>query len=497
MPQLGDDDYYITYYNKNDIYWGLGLECETYIKSSKNIIRTGKEIKNNLKCDRYSVDYLSNFNKEILLKILDKEFDNDKVYYLPELLNSHSLTKLDKYGEHNTIYSKDTPPNPKFSGRTVFEEWIEFDPKIREMNTKNFLFDGDTIEFRTRNFYKVTVNDILEEYNMNKEYLLNSFNNFVKKQGIWKDKVPFSIPEIYPGFAIMASNPKNNVFFNNGSYHLNITLPTKLDDDAKILEMDTFIDKHHFCIKTLQWIYPFLIVGYGSPDFLSLIGNYSKGSLRLAMSRYIGVGTYNPDKMIPGKQMQISPDDVICDKKNWWQDKIKKSLDYKYPDTIGYDINFSKHYQHGIEIRIFDAFPSKYISDLFSIIILLFEKTCSNLIDYDIPIASNSPVWNNIMTKLFTIGSNSPITKIERKKISQIFNYSSKKFHNCSTIFDYGQKLFTLMFTENVNGYLPKLMYPNLKLEYIDISQWNLAYNYRIFYQILQKNYSQSGQYMI
>jgi hypothetical protein len=483
MPQQGDDEYYSSFYKKNDIYWGLGLECETYIASNKSIERFGKDIQNNLKRERYSVDYIPTFDKEDLSKILKEVFEDEKLFYIPELINSHAFTKMDRNDEHKTVYSKDTRNNTKFFGKSVFDEWLQHDEEIGDMYMKNFLFDGDTIEFRTTKFYKVTVNDIIHEYKTSKMKFINNLNKFLSSNNIWTSRLPLTFPEFYPSIAVMATNPKNNVFFNNGTFHINITLPTKLDSNGKIEDLDNFIDIHHISIKYIQWIIPLLISCFGSPDILSLFGKYSRGSLRMAISRYIGLGTYNPNKITPGKQMGTTISNINTNKDIWWQEKIKNKLNYNLPDNTGYDINFFKHYQHGIEIRIFDAFPTDHISDIFGIIILLLERVLSLLKSKhsEVIVASNCDIWNQMIERILVLGPDSFIPKNHIKKFSKVLNYPSKSFRKCNSYKDLATTLFSYLLRDHNNGYLTSLMFPNIMLSNISLNDWYLAFNFRLF----------------
>jgi hypothetical protein len=483
MPQQGDDEYYSSFYQKNDTYWGLGLECETYLVSNNSIERLGKEIQDNLKRERYSIDYLSTYKLEELSKILKQEFNDDKLFYLPELLNAHSLTKMDKNDQHKTLYTKETILNPKFSGKSIFDEWIQYDQDISNMYMKNFLFDGDTIEFRTLKFYKVTVQDVLKEYKYSKNKFINNLNHFLMHNNMWMHRLPITIPEFYPSLAVMATNPKNNVFFNNGTFHINITLPTKLDSNGKIEDLDNFIDIHHISIKYIQWIIPLLISCFGSPDILSLFGPYSRGSLRMAISRYIGLGTYNPNKITPGKQMGTTLSNINTDETIWWQEKVKNKLNYILPDNTGYDINFFKHYQHGIEIRIFDAFPTDHISDIFAIIILLLERVISLLKvkSSEVTVASKCEIWNQMIERVLVLGSDSFIPKSHIKKLSKIFNYPSKSFRKCNSYKDLATTFFSYLLRDHCNGYITLLMFPNISLINISLNDWYLAFNFRLF----------------
>ncbi len=50
---------YAPLYKPNDVYWGLGIECEAYIETDAETV-TGDFFKNQ-KQERYSVDYFKSY----------------------------------------------------------------------------------------------------------------------------------------------------------------------------------------------------------------------------------------------------------------------------------------------------------------------------------------------------------------------------------------------------------------------------------------------------
>lgn len=233
------------------------------------------------------------------------------------MINSHSLNKIDRYGEHLTIYEKKPKENMKFSGKTIIEEWFEYDNEIKNKinpiskTETNIFFDGDTIEFITENFYKTNSFDVVNELINIKNWFINKFNNFKNKTNLWNDMGKINFVEKHPGLNIFKSMPNNIVFFNNSTIHVHLTLPTKIINGT-IKDKELFKITHAKAIKLLQWFEPFFICTLGSPDIMQSIyekyngtkNNYfAKGSMRATISRYIGVGTYNTDNMLEGKQL--------------------------------------------------------------------------------------------------------------------------------------------------------------------------------------------------
>ena len=53
---------YKTAYKPNDLYWGLGVEHETYIETNKLKQVSPKELKENRASERYCVNYYTIYN---------------------------------------------------------------------------------------------------------------------------------------------------------------------------------------------------------------------------------------------------------------------------------------------------------------------------------------------------------------------------------------------------------------------------------------------------
>ena len=357
---------YKTQYKPNDLYWGLGIERECYLETSVEPV-TG-DFFNNKKCERYSVDYYKSYKSDKFKETLNSIIDPSAVYHLPLLINAHSFLKTDVNCEHSTLYKKDSPKNPKFSGLTLFQELQSISPFFQKEHEQSFTFDGDTIELMTDKFYKATVSSTIQE-------LIALRDNFIRELNLALYKIPQKHPLLSSnikwmsknyGVARMLTNSNNIAIFNNGTYHVNITLPTQLNVNGKIKDMASFISRHRSVIHYYQWLEPLLIAHYGTGDFLAASGpTFANGSLRNALSRYIGVGTYNTLKMNTGKILTI---DASGNTPQWMKSFYDKSA-YEPLKTIGLDINFNKHYNHGIELRIFDWFPEEELEELLRILV--------------------------------------------------------------------------------------------------------------------------------
>lgn len=354
-------------YHRFDFYWGLGIEHETYIMSgvSHDISGFTKEI---MKPERYSVSYYNNYRQEALMTALRATLQaNNGLLRVPVLMNNHSLVDCDLSGEHRTTYEREPKPNPRYAGYSVYDYLCHHSPWLREQKERAFTWDGDTVEFMTQNFYRATVNSVMAELNYIEWRFIAELNR-VPATGILETHAPFSLasPRNEP-FATYMTNPRAVSMFNNGTFHVNATLPTRLGFDRRPLHWTDFVEKHRRLARLVQWLEPLWIAVYGSGDPLATVADgFAEGSQRLAVSRYIGVGTFDTNAMPTGKILQVvRPADLP------WYDVSGSA--YAPLDVIGLDINFNKHWAHGLELRIFDQMPMAALREVLESVVLLMD----------------------------------------------------------------------------------------------------------------------------
>ena len=412
---------YFSSYKPNELYWGIGIENETYLEIPNQEKVEGSFFLKNHKRERYSVDYFDGYLDSYFLKSLRTIINENDKYDLPLLINSHSLTKCDLSGNHITLYTKGSKPNPLFSGKTVIDYMKEKDSYFKDEFENSYCFDGDTVEFMTLNYYKTTINKVIDELIYEKKRFLRHLN-----------KIPTLNNVIYPkknhGFARFKTNPNNLAIFNNGTYHFNFTLPTMLDDKAEIKDRKRFIQNHKKAIIMIQLFEPFFIALYGSPDPLSKSTIYSyrfpNGSQRVAASRYIGAGTYDTHIMTPGKLLQEDRKTITNDKPTFfWYKKLYQQIHYKMNDKIGFDINFNKFLNHGIEIRFLDWFDESLLPGLLEAFVYILDHSQA-LLPVQTPI--RSPLWNDMMYRAILEGSSFTIRPKELSYLEQFLNIKIK-----------------------------------------------------------------------
>ncbi len=438
-PVLEKHKKYGTMYQPNDIYWGFGIENEVYLQFEEQKEITMAFFLENHKRERYSVNYYDNYkqNDNFLKYAFQKYWDSAEktesgFLNIPLMMNSHSFINTDVKNQSIKRYSKDGGLNPLFSGTTFFDDILSEQGYFTETSNVEWLFDGDSIEFATIHFYNARIYDVLNELNSFKQRFIENINNYIDEKDIqlFKNNGKISIMTRNQPFAIYMTNLQNIGIFNNGTLHFNITLPTKLDGESKIECFDKFIEDHRKAVKIIQWIEPLFIAVYNSPDPFSLVGDederitFTGASQRCAISRYIGVGTYNSDLMEKGKILtrKIEEMDYLPD--YFWYKRYHKTSAYNELKEIGFDINFNKHYSHGLEIRFFDHIPDEsLLEEACEMICLLMDEVLFDSIEENR--FSENPIknklWNDIVVKCIQKGRLSELDEPEVEVYEDLF----------------------------------------------------------------------------
>ena len=372
---------YAAAYRRFGFFWGLGIEHETYITTSQS--RRITEFKPaNMKPERYSVSYYKNYQPDALTTALRRVLDiSNGELCVPILMNCHSFTDCDIYGEHRTTYEKVPKPNPKYAKQTMWEWITQHSSWLSAEKDRVFMWDGDTIEFMTQRFYCATVNSVLAELTEAHRRFIEELNQ-LPQQGILASHGPFALTSRNEPFATYLTNPKCVSMFNNGTIHINVTMPTRLGWNRQPLHWKSFVNSHRRLARLIQWWEPIWVAAYGAGDPLQ---GGAAGSQRCAVSRYIGIGTYDTNVMAPGKILQVPRAQAG---KLPWYDWLRGRTIYASLDVIGMDLNFNKHWAHGLELRFFEQMSVEHLREVLVDLVGLMD--CA---EHDVPDPRNDPRW--------------------------------------------------------------------------------------------------------
>lgn len=416
-------------YAPGDTYWGIGVENETYVELRGGVITTAEFVEKHQVRERYSVDYWNIYRAGATDAVIQAwcaslPQGKDTDIRLPLLMNAHSFTKCDRYGEHATLYTKtkERSVNPRFCGTTLLEELARVEPAVFQAGRDVWwTFDGDSIEFMTQAFYCAKLEDVVTELLEAKGRWIGALQRGLATldRELALQKTPAFVQKNH-GLAVFLTNRRNVAIFNNGTYHFNLTLPTRLDKDARIANPAQFRTVHQNAARLFQWMSPFLVARFGAGDVFATLGPrnsasraFPAGSQRLCASRYVSIGTYDTDTMPTGKLLTF-PRPTGGNGSSSWYDRVytNPACAYLPLPEIGLDINFQKHWNHGLEFRIFDWFPEAELEGVLRAMVWMCdESNCATRPPPPNP--RTVPAWNAVTARVVWEGTDALITDEE------------------------------------------------------------------------------------
>jgi hypothetical protein len=124
--------------------------------------------------------------------------------------------------------------------------------------------------------------------------------------------------------------------------------------------------------------------------------------------------------MKTGKLLQDDSNlfDVVTKDYGWYNQYYQKCA-YTKGEKMGYDINFNKHYNHGVEIRFFDHIADdEKINNVLEDLVYLGDWSLENNIT-DNPI--KNAVWNGLVLKCMHQGKNTQLSFEELELYNILF----------------------------------------------------------------------------
>jgi hypothetical protein len=192
---------------------------------------------------------------------------------------------------------------------------------------------------------------------------------------------------------------------------------------------------------------------------------FAGGSMRNAMSRYTGVGTYH-QSMAKGKILTYPVEEFrkllkfSKEEKIWWRDQVEAELSYDLLSDLGLDFNREKLYQSGFEFRSFDEFPAEYLPAVLHAIVLICEHSSHVA---DVAWASHSKIWNNLVFRALKHGFQTIIEADEKRElleVLQLTDVSASHFDSVDRLDAFFFAVLDVLHTryKNDNHYLDALL---------------------------------------
>ena len=124
--------------------------------------------------------------------------------------------------------------------------------------------------------------------------------------------------------------------------------------------------------------------------------------------------------MANGKILQIKTNELDA---SFWYNIYHNNSAYKKLDQVGLDINFNKHYYHGIELRIFDFFENENDSlyNLLEFIVHLLDHSLEkeSFIDF-----TKNEQWNEMVVNCMINGKKTYLPSSQMSLFNNMFDTS-------------------------------------------------------------------------
>jgi hypothetical protein len=265
-------------------------------------------------------------------------------------------------------------------------------------------------------------------------------------------------------------------------------LPTELDEQGEIKDWSKFEEQHRRAIRLIQWLEPIILAVYGFPDPFSKLNKspfnraFSAASQRCAISRYIGIGTYDSEKMPKGKILVKSVDEIypIHDPEDVpkeepivsWIREYYRDNGYTALSEIGMDINFNKHYCHGIEIRFLDHIDDpKDLEKVCQFFIYLMDHALDqDFLDISIENPAKSQLWHTLVLNVMREGKTYVCTDEEYKTYCQLVAVNLTKTGSVKDLYEYLFCFLENRYQKEKVGGFSSLVLPEQSIVHLDHS---------------------------
>jgi len=450
--------------------WGMGLEHEVqyfYVPINEN---TNK---------KYPLNEVVLFNSlEPLVRLLNEsKLITESDRYL--------LTKLDYEKTGRTCH-----------GKTILEktpiampEFITEKPFSDLSNPRNITNYYNELKEKEYRFEKI----------MRKDPIVNNFidKNFLLIQYPFGMCSNIRIRKDYNG--INYELDKKHYKDYCGSFHYTITLPFEGNDEEKFRNM------HYNFGAMFQWIEPLLLAAYFSSDqdALGTTKKRIRGSFRVARvgwgnfagsdmrKKTTGVGRYADVLPHWRKDFEFNESDIVdeCIKPNPKLKELQAVSSFSSNiRTFGpTDPNNPRNrisgapmkIPNGMEIRIFDHFPTANLLSLLQIIILIAANSMTTTVK---DFVYEDKEWINTLQKIMLYGWKYEVSPLFIKKIENIYNINSIKIKSYRA-YDVLVAVVDELFNKNKDSDIVYMMYGKVTkptIPQINKYSWDFAFMLKI-----------------
>jgi hypothetical protein len=137
--------------------------------------------------------------------------------------------------------------------------------------------------------------------------------------------------------------------------------------------------------------------------------------------------------------------------------------DYNMLEMMGYDINFNKYKNHGLEFRIFDWFPENRLDGLMRLLIAMFDRGAEAT--EAAPFPQESAVWREVVGRCVWHGASAHLRAEEAAEFARVLGVPDIGAGPVLEAFDLLQKTWVRgggLCVEKMFGIPPPLAVPQL-----------------------------------
>ena len=470
--------------------WGLGLEHETQMFLFDSNLNSNK------------LHIIPNLEKEIIEYDLRKK---EKNYYIKNFQTNIPLEKTGRMCQSKLVLEK-TPIN--------MPEFITREP-MSNMTMKSKIFN---------NRYKTVMDFFYYLYREEEEFIkeiardkilqlkksINSNNN-ENDDSITLIEYPFgmckyirTIKKILPNKLLLSKKVYKDYV---GSFHITITLPFKKNKTGRYSkkEEEEFILNHQKMANCIQWLEPLLLTAYFSvdQDAMGKKEDKIKGSFRVMKAGWGNFGGSDVRRFNEGIGRYANIPSYWRDNLNFEETKLMEKLCGTAPPPEGETGAISRmagdfrtfgntdpkrpwhresgapmNIPNGIEIRIFDHFPTIYLYSLIKLIVYIAEN--SRNCDFDMFVYEDKD-WIENLGNIMKNGWKTDLTEEYIEKLRKVLKLPIKT--NKKQAYKIFEVICKELYNKNKNGDWISIML-NEKLEIqipkLNRESWEYAFNLEI-----------------
>lgn len=390
---------------------------------------------------------------------------------------------------------------------------FKYGGKLKPLKMPEFITRNPFSNLKKQQTIYNYVSQLLENERKYKEILKNIpyVDKFLDKNGLDMNQYPFGMASnirVRKDYTSESPELESKHYQDyTGSYHFTVTLPFEEKESYTKKDEKEFVDKHYNFGAMFQWIEPLLLAAYFSCDQKAVGTNEKRirGSFRVAR---VGWGNF------AGSDMRKKTGKVgvgrYADVEPYWRDNLKFHesellkpcrIPHKEEDqaissfssnirTFGPDPNkpgdpkarisgAKMTIPNGMEIRIFDHFPTENLLSLLQIIILIAANSETVKVkDY----VYQDKEWIDTMHKIMLEGWKAEVSSIFLKKLETVFDITTEP--KSMMAYDVLVDVTLRLFEKNKNSDIVYLMYGERLLPEIPMINrfsWEMGFMLKLF----------------